>query len=123
MANHGPMRRRSIQVFPLAQTADFSGEISVRDLPDGMHDVIIRISASNGARAELSTSFEVDNHAFEMGRVIGRLDRPNRGTIFIPSESFIVNGWALAPSGIHRVEAFVDGDPRGRIDHGVLARI
>jgi O-antigen biosynthesis protein len=106
--------------FPAGANCGFLGEISVRDLPDGMHDVTIRISASNGTRAELSTSFEVDNHAFEMGRVIGRLDRPNRGTIFIPSESIIVNGWALAPSGIQRVEAFVDGDSRGRIDHGVL---
>jgi O-antigen biosynthesis protein len=106
--------------FPAGADCGFLGEISVGDLPDGMHDVTIRISASNGNRAELSTSFEVDNHAFEMGRVIGRLDRPNRGTIFLPSESIIVNGWALAPSGIQRIEAFVDGEARGRIDHGVL---
>ena len=106
--------------FPAGANCGFLGGINVGDLPDGMHDVTIRISASNGTRAELSTSFEVDNHAFEMGRVIGRLDRPNRGTIFIPSESIIVFGWALAPSGIQRIDAFVDGEARGRIDHGVL---
>ena len=83
--------------FPAGASCGFLGEISVGDLPDGMHDATIRISASNGARAELSTSFEVDNHAFEMGRVIGRLDRPHRGAIFIPSESIIVYGWALLP--------------------------
>jgi O-antigen biosynthesis protein len=106
--------------FPAGANCGFLGAINVGDLPDGMHDVTIRISASNGTRAELSTSFEVDNHAFEMGRVIGRLDRPNRGTTFIPSESIIVFGWALAPSGIQRIDAFIDGEARGRIDHGVL---
>ena len=41
------------------------GEISVSDLTDGMHEVTIRITASDEATAELSTTFEVDNHAFE----------------------------------------------------------
>ena len=106
--------------FPAGASCGFLGEISVGDLPDGMHEATIRISASNGAQAELTTSFEVDNHAFEMGRVIGRLDHPHRGAIFSPSEPIIVYGWALAPSGIQRIEAFIDGESRGRIDHGVL---
>jgi len=70
--------------FPAAANCGFLGEIGVGDLPDGMHSATIRISASDGAQAELSTSFEVDNHAFENGRIIGRLDQPNRGAIFVP---------------------------------------
>ena len=81
----------------------------------------IRISASDGATAELTTTFEVDNHAFETGRVIGRLDRPLRGAIFIPREAIVVSGWVLAPSGIRSIEASIDGEPRGRIVHGVTA--
>ena len=64
--------------------------------------------------------FEIDNHAFETGRVIGRLDQPVRGAIFMAREIAIVSGWALAPSGIRSVEVFVDGDPRGRIADGAL---
>ena len=106
--------------YPAGENCAFSGEISVGDLPDGMHDLTIRISASDGAQSELATTFEVDNHAFETGRVIGRLDVPVRGAIFISREWVVVSGWALAPSGISSVDAFVDGDPRGRIDYGSL---
>jgi GT2 family glycosyltransferase len=106
--------------FPAGASCGFLGEIGVGDLSDGMHESTIRISASNGAQAELTTSFEIDNHAFETGRVIGRLDQPHRGAIFIPRESIVVSGWVLAPSGIERIEAFVDGEARGRIDHRVL---
>ena len=120
MGIHVLMQRRSIPVFPPGQVADFSGRISVGDLPDGMHQATIRISASNGTQAELTTSFEIDNHAFEMGRVIGRLDKPHRGAIFIPSQSMTVDGWALAPSGIKRIEAFVGGEACGRIGYRVL---
>src|SRR5215213_936254 len=106
--------------FPAATNCGFLGEIGVGDLPDGMHSATIRISASDGAQAELSTSFEVDNHAFENGRIIGRLDQPNRGAIFVPWETVTLSGWALAPSGVNRVEVFVDGQARGPIDHQVL---
>src|SRR5215212_3317445 len=106
--------------FPAGASCGFLGEISVGDLPDGMHESTIRISASNGAQAELTTTFEIDNHAFEMGRVIGRLDQPLRGAIFIPSQSITVDGWALAPSGIKRIEAFVGGEACGRIGYRVL---
>jgi hypothetical protein len=103
--------------FPAGVSCGFSGEVNVGDLPDGMHEATIRISALDGAMAELTTTFEVDNHAFETGRVIGRLDQPHRGAEYIPRETIIVSGWALAPSGIKRIDAFVDGETRGRIDH------
>jgi O-antigen biosynthesis protein len=106
--------------FPAGANCGFLGEISVGDLPDGMHEATIRISASNGAQAELATSFEVDSLAFEMGRVIGRVDHSHRGATFMPSESIVVSGWVLAPSGIQRIEVFVDGEVWGRIDHRVL---
>ncbi len=106
--------------FPAGANCGFLGEIAVGELPDGMHETTIRISASDGALAELTTSFEIDNHAFETGRVIGRLDQPHRGAVFIPRETIVVSGWVLAPSGIQRIEAFVDGEVRGRIDHRVL---
>ena len=51
--------------FPAGENCGFMGEISVSDLTDGMHEVTIRITASDEATAELSTTFEVDNHAFE----------------------------------------------------------
>jgi GT2 family glycosyltransferase len=106
--------------FPAGAHCGFSGEISLEKLPDGMHDATIRISSSDGAHAELSTTFEIDSQAFETGRVIGRLDQPHRGAIFIPREKIIVSGWVLARSGINRIEAFVDREPRGRIDYRVL---
>jgi GT2 family glycosyltransferase len=106
--------------FPAGENCGFSGEISVGDLPDGMHSATIRISASDGAQANLTTSFEVDNHAFENGRIIGRLDQPHRGAIFGPWEIITVSGWALAPSGVKQVAVFVDGEARGLIDHQVL---
>ena len=80
----------------------------------------IRISGIQWDVAELTTSFEIDNHAFEMGRVIGRLDQPHRGAIFIPSESIIVYGWALAPSGIRAVEALSTAMPAAESITGVL---
>ncbi len=106
--------------FPAGENCGFMGEISVSDLTDGMHEVTIRITASDEATAELSTTFEVDNHAFETGRVIGRVDRPLRGALFIPQEAVAVSGWALAPSGIRSIEATIDGEPRGRIVYGSL---
>jgi GT2 family glycosyltransferase len=106
--------------FRAGASCGFSGEIGVGNLPDGMHDVTIRISSSGGARAELSTTFEVDNQAFETGRIIGRLDQPHRGAVFIPRETIVVSGWVLARSGIKQIEALVDGEPRGRIDYRVL---
>ena len=106
--------------FPAGENCGFMGEISVSDLTDGMHEVTIRITASDEATAELSTTFEVDNHAFETGRVIGRVDRPVRGALFIPQEAVAVSGWALAPSGIRSIEATIDGEPRGRIVYGSL---
>ena len=118
--DHRPDAAALYPGFPAGASCGFSGEISVGKLPDGMHDATIRISSSDGARAELSTTFEIDNQAFETGRVIGRLDQPHRGAIFIPREKIIVSGWALARSGINRIEAFVDGEPRGRIDYRVL---
>ncbi len=106
--------------FPAGDRCAFAGETSVADLPDGMHDVLIRISGSAAEVAQLATTFEIDNHAFETGRVIGRIDQPVRGAIFVAREIAIVSGWALAPSGIRSVEVFIDGDPRGRIAYGAL---
>lgn len=106
--------------YPAGASCGFASEIAVGDLPDGMHEVIIRISTSDGDAAQLVTTFEIDNHAFETGRVIGRLDHPVRGAIFIPQEYVQVSGWALAPSGIQGIEIQVDGEPRGRVDYGAL---
>jgi GT2 family glycosyltransferase len=106
--------------FPAGENCGFLGEIEVGDLPDGMHIVTIRISTSDGGGSQLTTEFEVDNHAFETGRVIGRLDLPVRGNIYIAKEIMPVSGWMLAPSGIRAIESFVDGEPRGRIGYGTL---
>lgn len=106
--------------FPAGANCGFSGEIPVGDLPDGFHDVTIRISATETDRAEISTTFEVDNHAFETGRIIGRIDQPVRGKWFIPRELATVTGWVMAPSGIRSLELQVDGEPRGRVDPGAL---
>jgi O-antigen biosynthesis protein len=106
--------------FPAGENCGFLGEVAVGDLPDGMHDVTIRIVATEDVKAELSTTFEVDNHAFETGRVIGRVDRPVRGALFIPQEAVAVSGWALAPSGIRLIEAMIDGESRGRMVYGSL---
>jgi GT2 family glycosyltransferase len=106
--------------YPAGASCGFASEIAVGDLPDGFHEVIIRISTSAGDVAQLVTTFEIDNHAFETGRVIGRLDHPVRGAIFIPQEYVQVSGWALAPAGIKGIEILVDGEPRGRVDYGAL---
>ena len=106
--------------FPAGAECGFSGEIQVGDLPDGFHDLTIRISASDIDHAEIATKFEVDNHAFETGRIIGRLDLPIRGSMFVPKELASVSGWVLAPSGIQSVEALIDGEPRGRVGYGSL---
>lgn len=106
--------------YPAGDRCAFAGEISVADLADGMHDVLVRISGAAGEMAQLATTFEIDNHAFETGRVIGRIDQPVRGAIFVAREIAIVSGWALAPSGIRSVEVFIDDDPRGRIAYGAL---
>lgn len=106
--------------FPAGMNCGFTGEISVADLPDGFHTATLRISASETEQAEITTTFEIDNHAFETGRVIGRLDLPIRGSLFIPRELVSVSGWAMAPSGISSIEVFIDGERRGRVDHGAL---
>jgi GT2 family glycosyltransferase len=106
--------------YPAGANCGFMTEVQVGHLPDGMHDLMIRISASDGAQAELKTTFEIDNHAYEKGRVIGRLDLPVRGTLFHPREAVPVSGWVLAPSGMRSLVALVDGEPRGRVDYGSL---
>jgi GT2 family glycosyltransferase len=106
--------------FPAGDQCGFSSEIAVDDLPDGMHDLTIRVSASDGSLAELATTFEVDNHAFETGRVIGRVDLPVRGALFHTRETVPVSGWVLAPSGMQSLAVTVDGAPRGRVDYGGL---
>jgi len=106
--------------FPAGVNCGFFGEIPVGELPDGFHDVIIRITSTAENHAEIATTFEVDNHAFETGRVIGRIDIPVRGAWFIPRELATVTGWVMAPSGIRSLEALVDGAPRGRVDPGAL---
>ncbi|MFT4036881.1 MAG: glycosyltransferase [Thermomicrobiales bacterium] len=106
--------------FPAGANCGFTGEIPVGDLGDGFHECTVRIWANDTDHAELTTTFEVDNHAFETGRVIGRIDLPVRGALFIPREVAIVSGWAMAPSGLRSIEPFIDGAPRGRIDGGAL---
>ncbi|MCA9880845.1 MAG: glycosyltransferase, partial [Thermomicrobiales bacterium] len=106
--------------FPAGAHCGFTGEIPVGDLGDGFHDCTVRIWANDVDHAELTTTFEVDNHAFETGRVIGRIDLPIRGALFIPREVAIVSGWVMAPPGIRSIEPFIDGNPRGRIDYGAL---
>ena len=106
--------------FPAGANCGFTGEIPVGDLGDGFHECIVRIWANDTDHAELTTTFEVDNHAFETGRVIGRIDLPVRGALFIPREVAIVSGWVMAPPGIRSIEPLIDGQPRGRIDYGAL---
>jgi GT2 family glycosyltransferase len=106
--------------YPAGPDCGFMTELPVADLADGMHDLTIRISTSQGDQAELSTTFEVDSRAYETGRVIGRIDQPVRGSLFVPREIVAVSGWALAPSGIRSIEAFIDGAPRGRLGYGAL---
>ena len=106
--------------FPAGANCGFTGEIPVGDLGDGFHDCTVRIWANEIDHSELTTTFEVDNHAFETGRVIGRIDLPVRGALFIPREVAIVSGWVMAPPGIRSIEPLIDGHPRGRIDYGAL---
>jgi GT2 family glycosyltransferase len=106
--------------FPAGEHCGFAGEIAVDDLPDGMHEVTIRIHATEESHATLSTTFEIDNHAFESGRVTGRFDQPVRGAIFLAREIAPVSGWVLSPSGIRSLEVTVDGESRGRVDYGAL---
>ena len=106
--------------FPAGAHCGFTGEIAVGDLGDGLHDCTVRIWANDIDHAELTTTFEVDNHAFETGRVIGRIDLPVRGALFIPREVAIVSGWVMAPPGIRSIEPFIDGEARGRLDYGAL---
>lgn len=106
--------------YPAGEHCGFWGEIDVHDLPDGMHELTVRIADAAGGQAELATEFEVDHHAFETGRVIGRLDLPVRGSLFVPRETIVVSGWALAPSGIRGLGVQIDGEPRGRLDYGAL---
>ncbi|MBA3449732.1 MAG: glycosyltransferase, partial [Chloroflexia bacterium] len=106
--------------FPEGENCGFSSELPVGDLPDGMHELKIRISSASGEHAALSTMFEIDNHAYEKGRVIGRIDVPVRGTMCIPQEIINMSGWTLAPSGIRSIEAFLDGESFGRIGYGAL---
>jgi GT2 family glycosyltransferase len=106
--------------YPAGENCGFWGEIDVQELPDGMHELTVRIADAAGGQAEQSTEFEVDHHAFETGRVIGRLDLPNRGSLFIPREIIVVSGWVLAPSGIRSLEVTVDEETRGRVDYGAL---
>ena len=106
--------------FPAGARCGFTGEIPVSDLGDGFHECRVRIWANDTDHAELTTTFEVDNHAFETGRVIGRIDLPVRGALFIPREVAIVSGWVMAPPGIRSIEPLIDGSPRGRIDYGAL---
>jgi GT2 family glycosyltransferase len=106
--------------FPAGANCGFTGEIPVGDLGDGFHECTVRIWANDVDHAELTTTFEIDNHAFETGRVIGRIDLPVRGALFIPREVAIVSGWVMAPPGIRSIEPLIDGQPRGRIDYGAL---
>jgi GT2 family glycosyltransferase len=106
--------------LPEGENCGFMGEVPVADLCDGLHTLVIRFDAPDGDGAELSTTFEVDNHAYESGRLLGRLDTPIRGAKFLSREIVQVSGWALARSGIQTVESFIDGQPVGSIIYGSL---
>ncbi|MFN8591508.1 MAG: glycosyltransferase [Thermomicrobiales bacterium] len=120
---HGEPRPDAAALFPgypAGENAGFSGEISVGDLPDGMHELTIRITGAEDSRAELKTMFEVDSRAFETGRVIGRLDSTVRGANYASGELAPVSGWALASSGIRSLTVLVNGEPRGSLHYGAL---
>ena len=77
----------------------------------GTHQATIRISVSNGTQAEPTTSFEIDNHAFEMGRIIGRLVKPLRGATSSGANPSPLTGRALVLLGHQADRAFVGGEP------------
>ncbi len=106
--------------FPEGENCGFNSELPVGDLPDGMHELRIRISSADGEHASLTTMFEIDSLAYEKGRVIGRIDLPVRGTMCIPQEIITMSGWTLASSGIRSIEVFIDGESFGRIGYGAL---
>ncbi|MCA9879616.1 MAG: glycosyltransferase family 2 protein, partial [Thermomicrobiales bacterium] len=53
-------------------------------------------------------------------RIIGIVESPGRLPDVVTDAHLIVTGWTLTDSGTARVEAIINGEPRGTIDYGEL---
>jgi GT2 family glycosyltransferase len=51
--------------------------------------------------------------------IVGNLDCPPPGAQVVAGKSIEFHGWAVARTGIQRLEAFLDGEPRGRCRCGI----
>ncbi|MBA2520672.1 MAG: glycosyltransferase family 2 protein [Chloroflexia bacterium] len=104
--------------YPDGDHGGFSGDIALTDLRPGPHELCIRISDQQGRYADATTTIELAAPVRHEDRVIGHCDYPKPGSRTTVRQQLTVRGWALSPHGIRAIQAFVDGEPRGRITYG-----
>ena len=107
--------------YPDPAACGFEGAVSVAGLADGAHQAVIRVSALDNRQIDLVVPFEIDAAAATSGRILAWADRPIPGMRNVVTEGHLpVLGWALSADGIERVEAVIDGTPRGVLTYGSL---
>ncbi|MDQ3696167.1 MAG: glycosyltransferase family 2 protein [Chloroflexota bacterium] len=104
--------------YPDAEHGGFSGDISLTDLRAGPHELCVRIFDTRGRYADATTTIEIAAPVRHEDRIIGHCDYPTPGSRTTVRHQLTVRGWALSPHGIRGIQAFVDGEPRGRITYG-----
>ena len=107
--------------YPDPLSCGFEGALAVAGLPEGRHQVVIRVSALDNRTVDLVVPFEIDTAALTSGRILAFVDRPVPGQRTIVTEGHLpVRGWAVSSDGIAHVAALIDGNPQGVLTYGML---
>lgn len=121
---YGAMQRPDVAAlypgYPDGEQCGFVGEIPVDDLPNGKHQLTIEVSAHDGNRIEINTSFHIDTTAIESELILIACDQPPPNTRPVVRDRLMVSGWALGPSGIDSIETLVDDVVVSRVAYGSL---
>jgi GT2 family glycosyltransferase len=107
--------------YPDSLACGFEGSLSVANLAEGRHQVVIRVSTLDNRVVDLVVPFEIDRATATSGRILAFVDRPVPGQRTIVTEGHLpVRGWALSSNGIAHVAALIDGNPQGVLTYGML---
>jgi GT2 family glycosyltransferase len=107
--------------YPDTAHCGFEGALSLTDLADGQHSLLIRVEALDNRRMELPVPFEVDSNALATGRILSFVDLPHSGQkrTAISDGRLEVRGWAWAMAAIAEVVAVIDSERTFLLETGV----
>jgi beta-N-acetylglucosaminidase len=115
LAQYGISRPDVANAFPEYQnsTSGYKYILNTRNLTNGQHTITVRGTGNSGAITTLdSTKINVQNPP-----VRGYGESPSNGSTV--KGDTVVGGWFLDPSGVAKIEIFVDGQSVGTAQYGL----